>query len=178
MLAGIGMSSCNQNSYSAERKAEKKLIANYMARNGYRLLDEEPSIDHAWPEKDYYAIAGYDNLYFHLEQPGDSAYIDGEDTILLAPVRQGDVVIVRYKQFTLTENPDTLSYWTTLDAPYPVEFDYLAASSICTGWHEAIRHMQYDGAICKIIVPSVQGFSSDMKTVTPYGYILKMKIKR
>jgi len=168
--------SCNKNSYSSQRKAEDKLIENFLLRNDINVLTEEPSV---WGEKDYLLIPGYDDLYFHLSKAGDSIRIEGTDTIHLDPIDAQETVVVRYKKFALTENADTLSYWSTLDQAYPMEFQYLNTTSCeATGWHVAVKYMKYSDAQCQIICPSKLGFDADQMSVTPYCYIMKIKIKR
>ena len=178
MLAG----GCAQNTYSNLRNKEDKLIANYISRNGLTIVKEEPE-DDVWPEKLYYQVQGYDNFYFHLIERGDSVYIDTisssePDTVDLT-ILSNDLIVVRYKQFALTENADTISYWTTLDQAYPFEFHY-GNTSECesVGWHAAIRLMKYPESICEVIVPSKLGFTNDQTTVTPYVYIMKIKVKQ
>lgn len=182
ILFGLGfialvLASCNSNTYSDLRKAEDKLIANYISRNGLNIIEELPA-DSAWGEKDYYKVTGYDDLYFHLIQRGPSIRTDGVDTVdntILA----GETIIVRYKKYALTENPDTLSSWGTLDDAYPEEFKYLSDyTTACVGWHEAVRLMKYPESECEIICPSKQGFSSDGTSVTPYIYRLKINVRR
>lgn len=174
---------CNNNTYSNLRDKEDKLIANYISRNGLTILDEEPDEDHVWAEKEYYKVKGYDNFYFHLMHRGDSIYVDSisptrMDTTDLTIVTN-DVIIARYKRFALTENADTLSYWTTLDQAYPYEFHYGNTSDCeCVAWHVAVMLMKYPDSQCEIIVPSKLGFSDEQSTVTPYVYILKIKVKQ
>ncbi len=174
---------CNNNTYSNLRNKEDKLIANYISRNGLVILTEEPSTDYVWGEKEYYKVQGYDNFYFHLISRGDSVYIDSisptkQDTVDLSIVLN-DVIIARYKQFALTENADTLSYWTTLEQAYPYEFHY-GNTSECesVAWHLAVKMMKFPDSQCEIIVPSKLGFSNEQSTVTPYVYILKIKVKQ
>ena len=90
------------------------------------------------------------------------------------------------RKIYLNTNPDTLSYWTTLDQAYPYEFFYGITSGtasgntqICDaiGWHEAVRLMKYPNSQCQIIVPSKQGFDADQTSVTPYIYIMKIQVK-
>ena len=174
---------CNNNTYSNLRNKEDKLIANYISRNGLVILTEEPSTDYVWGEKEYYKVQGYDNFYFHLISRGDSVYIDSisstkQDTVDLSIVLN-DVIIARYKQFALTENADTLSYWTTLEQAYPYEFHYGNTSECeCVAWHLAVKMMKFPDSQCEIIVPSKLGFSNEQSTVTPYVYILKIKVKQ
>ena len=192
LLIGLPIlfASCAGNTYSALRQEEDRLIANYLSRNNINVLKEEPAIDYVWGEKDYYQVPGYDNLYFHLISRGDSVRLDSisptkVDTVDMSIVRN-DVIITRYKKFGLTENPDTLSYWTTLDQAHPYEFFYGITSGtasgntqICEaiGWHEAVRLMKYPNSQCQIIVPSKQGFDADQTSVTPYIYLLKIQVK-
>lgn len=170
---------CNNNTYSRLRDQEDKLIANYISRNNLVILDEEPSIDHAWAEKEYYKVKGYDNLYFHLISRGDTVSIDTvrQDTVSTKIVAN-DLIIMRYKRFDLTENADTLDYWTTLEQAYPAEFHYYNTTECeCIAWHLAVGLMGYPNSQCEVIVPSKLGFSSDQNTVTPYVYRLKIKVK-
>ena len=175
LLIGMAMiaTSCNSNTYSRLRDKEDKLIKNYLSRNNINVLTEEPDEDYVWGEKDYYKVSGYDDLYFHLRKQGDTTYT----------VKVNDVIVARYKKFELTEDPDTVSYWTTLDQAHPYEFYYGITSgtsdgytSICEsiGWHEAVRLMKHPRAECEVIVPSKQGFSDDETSVTPYVYIIRI----
>lgn len=170
-LVGIVMllAGCNNNTYSKLRDKEDKLIANYISRNGLQIITEEPAADHVWGSKEYYKIPGYDNLYYHQSALGDTTY----------KIVANDLIIMRYKQFGLTEGADTLSYWTTLDQAYPMEFHYLNTSECeAVAWHLAIKQMKYADAQCEIICPSKLGFTADQTSVTPYVYILKIKVKQ
>ena len=174
---------CNDNTYSRLRDREDKLIANYISRNGLVIVNEEPEIDHVWGEKEYYKVAGVDNLYFHLVSRGDSIRIDSVSPIQIDTIDQAiianDLIVARYKQWGLTENADTISYWTTLDQAYPVEFHY-GNTSECdiSAWHIAIRLMKYPDSQCEIIVPSKLGDSNAQQNVMPYVYMLKIKVKQ
>jgi hypothetical protein len=177
VLAGIG---CTNNTYSSLRDKEDKLIDNYISRNQLVILEEEPAEDYVWGEKEYYHVSGYDKLYFHLTRRGPATDSEtGKDMTIL----RNDIVVVRYKQFQLYENADTLSYWTTLDQAHPYEFYYGITSgtsdgmtSICEsiGWQKAVQLMKYPGSECEVIVPSKQGFSNDETSVTPYVYIIRI----
>ena len=172
-LLCLSLGSCKQNSYAQSLKDEKKLIADYIQRENINIIYEEPQ-DGVWGEKDYWDLSstiGYDNFYFHLVNVGDTTG---------AEVKKGDVIVLRYRRYTLDVNPDTISYWTTAQTGYPVEFayqtDYVTA---CTGWHYAVKYMKYSGSEAKIINPSKLGFSNaEQSTVTPYGYDMKIIIKR
>lgn len=173
---------CNGNTYSRLRDKEDRLIANYLSRNNYTILTEEPDDNHVWGEKEFYKVKGVDNLYFRLISRGDSVLVDTQsdgkkDTLDLSIVAN-DVIIARYKRWELTENADTLSYWTTLEQAYPYEFHYLNTTECeAVAWHLAVGLMEYPNSVCEIIVPSKLGFSAEQSTVTPYAYILKINVK-
>lgn len=185
LLVGLALiaTGCNPNTYSDLRKQEDKLIANYISRNGLVIVEEEPAADHVWGEKEYYKVKGEDNFYFHLIERGDSIRIDSvspdrSDTVDLKII-SNDLIVVRYKQFALTENADTLSFWTTLDQAYPYEFHYWNTSECeCLAWHLAVGLMKYPNSQCEIIVPSKLGFSDANTSVIPYVYILKILVKQ
>jgi len=167
LLAAV-VTSCNQNSYSAKRKAEDKLIDDFIKRQSINVIYEVPD-DDVWGEKDYLKVAGYDDLYFHLVQRGDTSYM----------AKMGDKILVRYIRYTLNEIADTARYMNTSEQAYPTEFDYqIDYTNACVGWHEAVRLMKHSGAACKIICPSKQGFDEEKSTVTPYGYDMYIQIPR
>lgn len=173
---------CNGNTYSRLRDKEDRLIANYLSRNNYTILTEEPDDNHVWGEKEFYKVKGVDNLYFRLISRGDSVLVDtlsdGKKDTLDLSIVANDVIIARYKRWELTENADTLSYWTTLEQAYPYEFHYLNTTECeAVAWHLAVGLMEYPNSVCEIIVPSKLGFSAEQSTVTPYAYILKINVK-
>lgn len=171
MLAGMALvaAGCSSNTYSNLRNQEDKLIANYISRNKLTILKEEPAADHIWAENEYYKVTGYDNLYYHPISRGDTTY----------EVVTNDMIVMRYKKFELTENADTASYWTTLEQAYPMEFHYGNLTECeAVAWHVAIKLMKYTDSQCEIIVPSKLGFVDDQTTVTPYVYILKIKVRQ
>ena len=187
LAAGLVLltTACNNNTYSNLRAQEDKLIANYICRNNITVLREEPSIDHVWAENEYYdvSVTNYGHFYFHLIERGPATRVDSisptkKDTVDMEIV-VGDVIVARYKMFGLKENADTLSYWTTLDQAYPFEFHYGNMTECdAAAWHAAIRLMKYPESKCQMIVPSKTGFSTEQQTVTPYVYILKIKVKQ
>ena len=185
VLLALLTTACNNSTYSHLRDEEDKLIKNYISRNNLVILTEEPAKDHIWAEKEYYkmAITNYGEFYFHLLERGDSVRIDSvsptkNDTIDLEIVT-GDMIVARYKQFDLSENPDTLSYWTTLDQAYPFEFHFGNLNECeSAAWHSAVRLMKYPNSQCQIIVPSKAGFANEQQYVTPYVYILKIKVRQ
>ena len=174
----IVLAGCTGTSYSHLRNKEDKLIHNYLRRNHIHIIRSLPE-DDVWEEKDYYKVPGYDDLYFHLHERGDSVYYDTigsrVDTIDMT-ILINQTVVVRYKKFSLLADADTISYWTTNDVAHPFEFAY-GNTSECEsiGWHEAVRLMKYPGSTCELIVPSKQGFVDDETTVTPYVYIIQIK---
>jgi hypothetical protein len=165
----LALYSCNSNIYSEQLKKERTLIENYISRSGFVVSDTLPA-DDAWGDNVYYRVPEYDNFYIHMVEKGDTTQ---------AEIESGETVLLRFRRYTLDENPDTLYYWTTMDGPDPVKFDYLVQSKeACAGWQAALKYMKYTDAQYKIICPSKMGFSEENAAVTPYGYDLKMKIKR
>ena len=179
LLAGVVLvgTACNSNTYARLRAQEDKIIANYLSRNNLQIHTTLPG-DDQWGERDYYKVPGYDNLYFHLISRGDSVWMNPDSIEEDMTVMPNEEIIMRYKKYELTEGADTISYWTTLDEPYPYEFHYLNLTDCeAQGWHEAVRLMKYPNSQCIMIVPSKQGFTADQMSVTPYGYIMKFKTK-
>lgn len=161
--------SCNNSSqvYGNQLAAEKKLIKNYIARNNINIIDEVPE-NGIWGENDYLEIDEY--LYLHLVSQGDTT----SDELAVR-----DYISLRYKKYTLTEYADTLSAWNTNDAASPIEFQYgVNSSAICSAWLKALPYMKYNNSECKLICPSKLGFSTDANTVTPYGYDIKIKVRK
>ena len=175
----IGLTSCSSNTYSKLLNKEKKQIKYFMNLHSYRLTNQWPE-EEVWDDNLYYIIPGYDNLYFHLIKQGPKERITGSgDAEEIESVQATETVVIRYRKYTLTEPSDTISYWSTLDSAYPVEFQFLTDyTNACVGWHAAVGLMGYTGSECYVICPSKCGFSDDQNTVTPYGYHLKMQVKR
>ena len=166
LLAAYG---CNSNIYSEQLKKERKLIESYIARQGLNIVDTLPA-DDQWEENTYYRVPDYDNFYFHMVELGDTTQ---------AEIESGEYVLLLYKRYTLEEYLDTLFNWSTMDSADPIKFKYMVNSDMsCTGWQVALKYMKYHEAQCKIICPSKLGFIEENSTVTPYGYDLKIKIKR
>lgn len=160
---------CNSNIYSEQLKKERALIENYIARQGIVVVDTLPA-DDAWSENLYYRVPGYDNFYFHMVQLGDTTEPELES---------GETVLLRFKRYTLDEYPDTIFNWTTMDSADPIKLQYkINSETSCPGWQVALEYMKYPDSQCKIICPSKMGFSEESSSVTPYGYDLKIKIKR
>ncbi|MBR1426056.1 MAG: DUF4827 family protein [Paludibacteraceae bacterium] len=175
----FSLTACNSaSSYSSQLQDEKQLIADYIKREHINIIYELPE-DDQWGEKDYYQVPLRDNFLFHLVRRGDTIAINGTDTVHLSPVTDNDMIIMRYRRYTLTEHPDTASFWTTMDTPSPTEFRYLTDyTNASTAWHIAVGLMRYSGSECRIICPSKLGLSAEQTSVTPYGYDLYMRIKR
>lgn len=156
----------SETAYSTQLKKEKKLIAEYLKRNNITIIYDEPPYD-KWKPNEYLQLDDY--CYFNLTQMGDT---------MTDEIESGDAVLMRYRRYTLNVNADTLSYWSSNDASYPIEFQYnVTSSAACAGWHYALDCMRYTGAEGKLICPSKLGFNDDATSVTPYGYDLKFKIR-
>lgn len=147
-------------SYSRQLEAEEKLIEDWIARNNIVILDQFPE-DSLFAENEMYHFE--DGIYYQLLERGE-----GE------PLRQGDVIVLRYMSSTLDVNPVVEDYWTTEDRPYPNEIVYGSNTGSCTGWTKAFELMKRSGAHARIIVPSKLGFNDAV--VTPYLYEMKIKV--
>ena len=165
-LVQLGVVSCvEQTTYAEELKAEQRLIDGFIERNQIHVLKSWPQ-DSVFLENEYVLL---DNgVYFQLQDKGT-----GIDT-----ARYGkDVILVRYMRYTLNEYADTTSYMQ-LDYPVSFKFGDYSDESACEAFHEAVYYMKRTNAQARMIVPSKMGFSADMRPATPYGYDLKIRIKR
>ncbi len=167
LVVGALVMSCASNTYADALEKEKELVADYIKREKINVLPEIPE-DGVWGEKDYVEIDDY--LYFHLSNVGDTASHDSLEV--------GMNVNLRYRRYTLDVYADTVSYWTTMEAPTPISFRYgTSSSATCSGWLKALPYMKYSGSEAKIICPSKMGFSEEQSSVTPYGYDLKIQLQ-
>lgn len=162
------LNSCNSNSYANSLKEEKQLIADYIKRQHINIIHEEPE-NGVWGENDYLEIG--ENCYFHLTNPGDT---EGDS------IAYKDKILLRYRQYTLDVYPQLIkSCWTTNEAANPVIFQNgVSSNETCTAWLLAIAHLKYNAAEGKLICPSKLGFTEDNNKVTPYGYDMKIQIRK
>ena len=150
LLASV-VCSCNKNVYSELLKEEEKLIESFIARQGIQIVEEMPTTMAEWGEKVYWKVPDYDNFYFHLVDEGDTISAELE---------------AKEREKTGIKN-------------LRIKFQYMINSSeSCTGWQVALKYMKHHNSQCKIICPSKLGFEEENSSVTPYGYDLKIKIKR
>ena len=167
LFMGVALASCNNNTYSNALKEEQKLIENFIVRQGIKVVTEKPT---EWGDKVYWKVPDKDNYYFHLVEVGDTTK---------PALEAKDKVNLRYIQYTLDAYADTTRFWNSDDQPKPTELQYMVyTESTCEGWQIALEHMQYTGAQCKIICPSKLGFTNQNSNVIPYGYDMKIQIKR
>ena len=167
LFMGIILAGCNNNTYSNALEEEKKLIENFIQRQGIKVVTEQPT---QWDDNVYWKIPDYDNFYFHLVAAGDTTK---------PALEAKDIVLLRHIQYTLDAYADTTRFWNSDDQPHPTELQYLVSSETsCAGWQIALEHMKYTGAQCKIICPSKLGFSDQNSNVVPFGYDMKIQIKR
>ncbi len=154
------LTSCeNSNNYSQLLKQEQLKIDAWLSDNGYVLLDEFPA-DTVFGEKEMYHFE--DGIYFQLIEKGVG------DTL-----RNGDELILRYRQITLDEIPVVEDYWSTMDRPYPNEIVYGSLTNSCEGWQKAFELMKRSESHSRIIVPSKLG--RDNTEVIPYVYEMKIR---
>lgn len=172
LLVSVGLSSCEDGkktrTYAKELKAEKALIADYIERNGLKVVDAMPSTE-AFLQDDKLYYKSTSGLYYRLEKEGE-----GTDTI--AP---GDKLTIetKYLEYTLTQNPDTADYWSPTVYPGWLKFDYGSSSSMAVAFLEAVSYMKRTKSEAKLIVPSKLGFGAD-QVLTPYGYKMKIRFRK
>ncbi|MDD3320729.1 MAG: DUF4827 family protein [Paludibacter sp.] len=164
----IILSSCNDTTYATELKNEKILIKDFIKRQGITIIKTVPPDSTIWNKNEYYLTS--DGLYINIVDPGT-----GTDTI-----ETNDIVVPRYLQYTLEAEADTISNWTTIDANYPLDFNYNDENdeNACTAFHEAISYMKRNGSIARLIVPSKIDFSTFWDPATPMGYYIKIKFQK
>ncbi len=167
-LTSIIISSCSdRKTYAQQLDDEKNLIAAYIKRNDIKVLSTFPK-DSVWKTNDY--VLTTSGLYIHMISYGDVSSTDS--------LEYKDIVVPRYKQYTLDMVPDTLYNWSTIDFPQPPVFVYGDYSQSCIGFQEAVSYMKRNDSEAKLIVPSKLGFSNYLTSVTPLGYELKIKIQK
>lgn len=172
LLLALTLTGCKGNTYARLLQQEKSDIKKYISVNGYKVFEcDSIPPDSVWEDpKALYKVAGYDYLYYRLIKHGDTT----QDV-----VKTSETIVLRFRRYTLTEPYDTASYWTTLNLADPVKFSYATDyTNACEAWQVACGLMGYSDAECMIICPSKLGFTDDQSAVIPYGYDLKMKIKR
>lgn len=170
-LTSLLASSCsNTKTYAELLKEEQNLIDTYIKRNNIQVVTSFP-INTPWvvDGKDVYVLTT-SGLYFHMINPGDKSILD---TLQLK-----NLVVPRFKQYTLDVVSDTISNWNTTDYPYPSDFTYGDLTQSCKAFHEAASYMKRNDSEAKIIVPSKIGFNTELMSVTPLGYDLKIKFKK
>jgi len=161
--------------YAEQLASEKSLISDFISRNNITVVETLPKLD-KWPDNLYYKSPT--GLYFHLTDKGDK-YIE-EGKLNPDSLSVNDLIVFRYIKYTLGTKPDTATYLNTADSPYPTKFNYydFTQKQSCKGWHEAVSYMKYHNAQAKIIVYSKLGFSTDQSAVIPYGYDVRILIRK
>jgi len=172
-LASIFASSCSSTkTYSQLLNDEKDLMDGFIKRNNILVVSGTPDKNTVWTNnkgQDIYMLTT-SGLYFHM--------INSGDTIPNDTLEFRNTVVPRFKQYTLGVPSDTISNWTTIDFPYPSDFIFGDMTQSCKGFQEAASYLKRNNSEAKIIVPSKLGFNTDMMSVTPYGYDLKIKFKK
>jgi hypothetical protein len=170
-LVSVFASSCsNTKTYAQLLDEEKSLIDGYIKRNNILVVTTFPT-DTPWVKngRDIYVLTS-SGLYFHMINPGD---LTSKDTLELK-----NTVVPRFKQYTLGIVSDTISNWSTIDYPYPSDFVYGDLTQSCKAFHEAAFYLKRNNSEGKLIVPSKIGFNTDMMSVTPQGFDLKIQIQK
>ncbi|MDR3328215.1 MAG: DUF4827 domain-containing protein [Prevotellaceae bacterium] len=171
VLCALIFVSCERSTnYSAQLEQERKKIKEYLAKNGYTVVNLSDSAQKAnvcnnvTPSNTYYCL-GEDSIYFRLDSVGAGKKVE-----------LGNLLQIRYVESTLDERPVVESYWTTMDLPYPVQIILGNLTYNCVGWQSAVRLMGYSDAIAEFIVPSKIGLEKALNPVVPYHYKFTFKI--
>lgn len=170
-LTSLLASSCSSTKTYAELLSEENaLIKDYINRNNIMVVSTFPT-DTPWVKngKSVYVLTS-SGLYFHMVNPGNTA---NNDTIVLK-----NMIVPRFKQYTLNVVSDTINNWTTIDYPYPSDFTYGDLTESCKAFHEAVSYMKRNNTEAKLIVPASIGFSTELSSVTPMGYDLNIKFQK
>ena len=170
-LTSLLATSCsNTKTYAELLKEEKNLIDAYVKRNNIEVVSTFPA-NTAWNNngRDVYVLTK-SGLYFHMVNAGN---LISNDTLMLK-----NIVVPRYKEYTLGVVADTISNWSTIDYTYPSSFTYGDLTLSCKAFHEAASYMKRNDTQAKIIVPSSIGFNADLLTVTPKAFEIKIKFQR
>lgn len=162
VMITVTLVSCeNSRNYSQLLEQEERNIESWLASENITIIDEFPA-DSIFSRNEMYHYT--DGIYFQMFDKGEG------DTL-----RNGDQIIMRYKQIMLDKNPVEESYWDTTDRPYPnEEIRYGSLQNSCEGWQTAFSLMKRSGAHARIIVPSKLG--RDDTNVVAYVYEMKIKI--
>jgi len=170
-LTSLLATSCsNTKTYAELLKEEKNLIDAYVKRNNIEVVSTFPA-NTAWNNngRDVYVLTK-SGLYFHMVNAGN---LISNDTLMLK-----NIVVPRYKEYTLGVVADTISNWSTIDYAEPSSFTYGDLTLSCKAFHEAASYMKRNDTQAKIIVPSSIGFNADLLTVTPKAFEIKIKFQR
>lgn len=158
----------NDETYADQLKAEKILISDFIARQKITVVETEPKTV-PYPKDVYYKTST--GLYINITNAGD---------VTPDSVEVNDLVVFRYMKYTLQTDADTASYINTVDNKFPVTFNFydLTQTQSCAGWHEAVSYMKHNNSEAKIIVYSKLGKSDDQSAVIPYGYDIRIKVRK
>jgi hypothetical protein len=171
--------SCSDQTYANQLKDEENLIKKFLKDK--TILKKMPAKDSVWQEDEYLKLD--DGMYYREIAKGDT---QGDS------LKAGNLVIIRFKSYTLTNPPDTISNWSIVDFIEPPQFVYGAPNYACQAWLTAIALMKYQESEAEIIAPSKTGFNSyehgiimqkwgvmdDEQTVTPRRYHLRLTFEK
>ncbi len=162
ILVVVAMTACEASSnYSQLLKQEQAEIDNYLAREGYELLEEFPS-DSVFGENQIYRFPN-EGIYIRLIDKGAG------DTLT-----RGDQFSLRYRQSSLEVGALVEEYWTTQDRPYPNIITMGDLLGSCIGWQNAFDVMRRNDSHAIIIVPSKLG--RNIQEVEAMYYEMKIKV--
>ena len=162
IVAALSLMSCeNSRNYSQLLKQEEENIDKWLSDSSITIISQFPE-DSIFARNEIYHYE--DGIYFQLFEKGEG------DTL-----RNGDQIIMRYKQIRLDNVSVEEDYWTTMDRPYPnEEIRYGSLRNSCEGWQKAFSLMKRHGSYARCIVPSKLGRNSS--DVVAYVYEMKIKV--
>jgi hypothetical protein len=165
LLFTFFVSSCSDTkTYADLLEDEELLISDYIKRNNINVLSQFPA-NGVWREKDY--VLTESGLYFHLVKAGE-----GTDSLATS-----NSFTLRYRQYSLDEDPTVIDKWTTDGQLEPVQFSLNVNANRFLAIHEAAAIMKKTNSEAKIIVPSSIGNTLFLgSNVTPYMYEIKINL--
>ncbi len=160
----------NRKSYSELQDEEQAVIQDYIQKNNYQVVNNEPKANEYGTNVFYKTPSG---IYFHLINEGE----------MTDSVRNNITVGYRFIEYNLdAQNTVRLKNWEVRDFNDPVSFIYgtsNATTSLGLGLHEAIGLMKYKNSEAKVIVPAflnTSSYSENIDKLTPVIYHLKITV--
>jgi hypothetical protein len=155
-LLGAALGSCDSNlTYANQLDAEKTSIKEFIANNGYKVVDTIPSVV-PWPEGVFYLTES--GLYVHVLDTG---------LFVNKSIETNTVINVRFSE---TDMDGESTYTNMNGSGNPEELLYNNVSTKvsygdCLAWHEGLDYVG-DGGRIQMIVPASLGWSMYTSTTS------------